>query len=125
MKDWDNFGDNDVIDSMFEENPSTSPNGQPIELYAGTEERENNSPIKEVKKVKRGRKPKHVEDDPLTEYRSAKYTESQIQKLKMIKSALSTTNDGEALRWALDAAYKANEKKIERIAEEKKKIGVL
>lgn len=122
MKDWDNFGDNDVIDSMFEENPSTSQNGQPIEPYTGNEERENNYP---VKKVKRGRKPKRGEEDPLTEYRSAKYTESQIQKLKMIKSALSTTNDGEALRWALDAAYKANKRNIERIAEEKKKIGVL
>jgi hypothetical protein len=122
MKDWDNFGDNDVIDSMFEETPSTSQNGQPIEPCAGTEGRVNEYP---VKKVKRGRKPKSGEDGPLTEYRSAKYTESQIQKLKMIKSALSTTNDGEALRWALDAAYKANKRNIERIAEEKKKIGVL
>lgn len=126
MAGWDNFGDNDSIDAMFEEKPSTQyKQEQPIEPYIGTEKRENNYPTKEVKKVKRGRKPKNEEGDPLTEYRSAKYTESQIQKLKKIKLALSTTNDGEALRWALDAAYTANEKKIERIAEEKKKIGVL
>jgi hypothetical protein len=120
VKEWDNFGDNDSIDSMFGGGPVMQYDEQqvqPLESETGPEYQEDNYP---VKKVKRGRKPK--EEDPLTEYRSAKYSASQIEKLNLIKEAMSTTNDGEALRWALDAAYKANRKKIERIVEEKLRI---
>lgn len=121
MKLFDN--PNDDFSSVFLRKPVREEKGQvekPLEEVCEECETPAASKTQVEKSPRRGRKPKN--EDSLTEYRSAKYTESQIQKLKMIKEALSTTNDGEALRWALDAAYKANKRKIERIVEEKQRI---
>lgn len=89
------------------------------------DEQEGNHSTGEVKKVKRERKQKKSEGEKLTQYRSAKYSERQIEQLEKIKLAMGTTNEGEVLRWALDEAYRANKKKIERIVEEKQRIETL
>lgn len=124
MKDWTSFGGNDTIDSMFEENPNPQYRTQdeiredPIESETLNDDQyEQSIPVE-----KKSRKHKKVVAEKLTEYRSAKYPDRQITQLEHIKLALGTTNDGEALRWALDAAYKANKKRIERIVEEKERI---
>ena len=120
MKDWTSFGGNDTIDSMFEENPNSQYESreEPIEPeMLNGDQYEQSIPVE-----KKSRKNKKVVAEKLTEYRSAKYPDRQITQLEHIKLALGTTNDGEALRWALDAAYRANKRKIERIVEEKERI---
>lgn len=121
MKKWPNFGSNSDISALFGEDANTQ--------YAVQESSSDieNSVKEQVdtalgNDTKTSRKRNKTVAEKLTQYRSAKYSDRQIEQLEKIKEALSTTNDGEALRWALDAAYKANKRKIERIVEEKQRI---
>lgn len=89
------------------------------------DEQEGNHSTGEVKKVKREGKQKKSEGEKLTQYRSAKYSDRQIDQLEKIMVARGTKNVGEVLRWALDEAYRVNKKKIERIVGEKQMIETL
>lgn len=121
MKKWPNFGSNSDISALFGEDVNTQCAVQesPSDIENDVKEQVDRSPNDNTKT---SRKHNKAVAEKLTQYRSAKYSDRQIDQLEKIKGALSTTNDGEALRWVLDAAYKANKRKIERIVEEKQRI---
>ncbi len=119
MKDWDNFGDNDSIDSMFEDNVCTKrtvgqePEPQP-EILEDEEDVQIEDDGPEIIE--------NVDDEKLTQYRTAKYSDRDIEKLAIIKLALGFTTDSEAIRWCLKTAYDYKGEDLEIIAKEIEKI---
>lgn len=108
MKDWNNFGDNNSIDSMFE--------------YNGDQVPENNE--NEITDAQSGDDPKR-KDERLKNYRSAKYSDAEIERIEMIKQAIATDNDSKALRWCLEKVWDMYGEQIEKVAQMRSQIGTL
>jgi len=68
---------------------------------------------------------KSKQDNALKHSRSAKFTDLEIEQLKKIMIAIGTDQHSKALRWCLNKTWDVYGDEIEKIAEEKKKIGVL
>lgn len=62
-------------------------------------------------------KPRHI--------KSAKFTDSEVEKLQQIMKAIDTDNISKAIRWCVNTAWDSNKDEIEKIVGEKKKIGKL
>jgi hypothetical protein len=78
-------------------------------------------PVKETTCVESKNNP----DGALKHNRSAKFSDQEIEQLLNIMIAIGTDKHSKALRWCLNKTWEVYGKEIERIAEEKKKIGVL
>ncbi len=67
----------------------------------------------------------NIDDEKLKHNRSAKFTDLDIEHLEKIMLAIGTDKVSKALRWCLNKAWEAQGDEIEKIAEQKKKIGTL
>jgi hypothetical protein len=76
-------------------------------------------------KGKMGKQEENTGDEKLKHNRSAKFTDLEVEQLDKIMLAIGTDKVSKALRWCLSKAWEVNGDEVERIAEEKKKIGVL
>lgn len=61
------------------------------------------------------------DDEKLTQYRTAKYSDEDVRKLKIIERAMGLTPSA-ALRWCLKTAYETKGEDLELIAKEIEKI---
>ena len=67
----------------------------------------------------------NTDKEKLKHNRSAKFTDLEVEHLEKIMLAIGTDKVSKALRWCLSKAWEAHGNEIEKIAEEKKKIGTL
>jgi hypothetical protein len=67
----------------------------------------------------------NINKEKLKHNRSAKFTDLEVEHLEKIMLAIGTDKVSKALRWCLSKAWEAHGNEIEKIAEEKKKIGTL
>lgn len=79
----------------------------------------------EMPVVKKAEKKEENTDEKLKHNRSAKFTDLEIEHLDKIMLAIGTDKVSKALRWCLSKAWETHGDEIEKIAEEKKKIGTL
>ena len=67
----------------------------------------------------------NADNEKLKHNRSAKFTDLEVEHLDKIMLAIGTDKVSKALRWCLNKAWEAHGDEIEKIAEQKKKIGTL
>lgn len=79
----------------------------------------------EMPVVEKAEKKEENTDEKLKHNRSAKFTDLEIEHLDKIMLAIGTDKVSKALRWCLSKVWEAHGDEIEKIAEEKKKIGTL
>ena len=72
-----------------------------------------------------GKQEENTDKEKLKHNRSAKFTDLEVEHLEKIMLAIGTDKVSKALRWCLSKAWEAHGNEIEKIAEEKKKIGTL
>lgn len=68
---------------------------------------------------------KNTTDGALKHNRSAKFSDPEIEKLDKIMVAIGTDQFSKAMRWCVHKTWEVYGEEIKRIAEEKKRIGVL
>jgi hypothetical protein len=68
---------------------------------------------------------KITDNEKLKHNRSAKFTDLEVEQLEKIMLAIGTDKVSKALRWCLSKAWETHRDEIEKMAEEKKKIGTL
>jgi hypothetical protein len=81
--------------------------------------------VGKVEKGKIGKQDENIDNKKLKHNRSAKFTDLEVEQLEKIMLAIGTDKVSKALRWCLSKAWEAHGDEIEKIAEEKKKIGTL
>jgi hypothetical protein len=81
--------------------------------------------VGKTEKGKMGKQEENTGDEKLKHNRSAKFTDLEIEQLEKIMLAIGTDKVSKALRWCLSKAWGAHGDEVEKIAEEKKKIGTL
>jgi hypothetical protein len=79
----------------------------------------------EISAAERAEKKEENPDEKLKHNRSAKFTDLEVEQLEKIMLAIGTDKVSKALRWCLSKAWEAHGDEIEKIAEQKKKIGTL
>ena len=94
---------------------------QQTQVEKNTENREETSAV--VGKMEK--QEENIDDEKLKHNRSAKFTDLDIEHLEKIMLAIGTDKVSKALRWCLDKAWETHGNEIEKIAEQKKKIGTL
>jgi hypothetical protein len=65
------------------------------------------------------------DNEKLKHNRSAKFTDLEIEHLEKVMLAIGTDKVSKALRWCLSKAWESHGDEIEKIAEQKEKIGTL
>jgi hypothetical protein len=68
---------------------------------------------------------KTTTDGTLKYNRSAKFSDQEIEQLDKIMIAIGTDQFSKAMRWCVNKTWEVYGDEIEKIAEQKKKIGVL
>lgn len=74
---------------------------------------------------KKEKQEENTDSEKLKHNRSAKFTDLEVEQLEKIMLAIGTDKVSKALRWCLSKAWEAHRNEIEKIAEERKKIGTL
>lgn len=99
---------------------------QQMQIEKNTENREEiPAAVGKTEKGKMGKQEVNTGDEKLKHNRSAKFTDLEVEQLDKIMLAIGTDKVSKALRWCLSKAWEVNGDEVERIAEEKKKIGIL
>lgn len=99
---------------------------QQMQIEKNTENREEiPAAVGKTEKGKMGKQEGNTGDEKLKHNRSAKFTDLEVEQLEKIMLAIGTDKVSKALRWCLSKAWEVNGDEVERIAEEKKKIGIL
>jgi hypothetical protein len=99
---------------------------QQMQIEKNAENREEMSAaVGKTEKGKMGKQEGNIGDEKLKHNRSAKFTDLEVEQLEKIMLAIGTDKVSKALRWCLSKAWEVNGDEVERIAEEKKKIGIL
>jgi hypothetical protein len=99
---------------------------QQTQIEKNTENREEiPAAVGKTEKGKMGKQEVNTGDEKLKHNRSAKFTDLEVEQLEKIMLAIGTDKVSKALRWCLSKAWEVNGDEVERIAEEKKKIGIL
>lgn len=101
--------------------------GQPQkQVEENTENQEETHRVVEKLETRKTKKQEEkLDNEKLKHNRSAKFTDLEIEHLEKIMLAIGTDQVSKALRWCLSKAWEAHRDEIEKIAEEKKKIGTL
>ncbi len=81
--------------------------------------------VGKTEKGKMGKQKEITGEEKLKHNRSAKFTDLEVEQLEKIMLAIGTDKVSKALRWCLSKAWETHGDDVERIAEEKKKIGML
>lgn len=81
--------------------------------------------VGKTEKGKMGKQKEIAGKEKLKHNRSAKFTDLEVEQLEKIMLAIGTDKVSKALRWCLSKAWETHGDDVERIAEEKKKIGML
>ena len=93
--------------------------GQPVKREQTAGKNAENTPESKKAEAEKG------DNDKLKHNRSAKFTDSEVEQLDKIMLALGTDKVSKALRWCLHKVWETQGEEIEKIAQEKKKIGSL
>jgi len=94
---------------------------QQTQAEKNTEKREETPAV--VGKIEK--QEENTDNEKLKHNRSAKFTDLEVEHLEKIMLAIGTDKVSKALRWCLSKAWEAQGDEIEKIAEQKKKIGTL
>lgn len=81
--------------------------------------------VGKMEKGRMGKQEENTDKEKLKHNRSAKFNDLEVEKLEKIMVAIGTDKVSKALRWCVSKAWEAHGDEIEKIAEEKKKIGTL
>jgi hypothetical protein len=81
--------------------------------------------VGKAEKGKIGKQDENIDNKKLKHNRSAKFTDLEVEQLEKIMLAIGTDKVSKALRWCLTKAWEAHGDDVEKMAEEKKKIGML
>lgn len=107
---WPSFGSNQDLNGLFSAPAQTDQDDASIIEDCKT--------LDDVPKTEK-------RDDRLKNYRSAKYSDAEIERIEMIKQAIATDNDSKALRWCLEKVWDMYGEQIERVAQMRSQIGTL
>ncbi len=112
MKDWNRIGGNSDISALFPD---------PVEEQQSYQEEYQEDVIEEqeeCEEIEENSSFENPDDEKLTQYRSAKYSDVDIERLRKIIKAVGLKNESEALRWILKTLWDIHGEEIERVAKE-------
>lgn len=78
-----------------------------------------------IEKGKMEKQEENTDNEKLKHNRSAKFTDLEVEHLEKIMLAIGTDKVSKALRWCLSKVWETHGDEIEKIAEQKTKIGTL
>ncbi len=117
MKDWKSFSGNNDISALFPDRVEEQQSYQEEYQENSFDEQEENEEI-ETNDSSFTDAP---DDEKLTQYRSAKYSDRDIERIRKIAKALGL-NESEALRWVLKTIWDIHGEEIERISKEVERV---